>query len=535
MDKQKARVIAQISAVMQAKRWGEAEARLEAALKAYPSDYGFLEFAGVVKLNQKNPKEAARFFKKALKQAPKRAIAYRNLANAEALMGAPSQAQANLWKALKLDPKLTDAWMLLGHIHAQKGQDEKATDCYRKASRLQPDSTVIAVKLLTALNRQNKLDELTHHVEIIENLAPDQPAVKLFKAIISFRNKDFSSAKELLGTFDFRSKNMAQFRELELLRTRYLGLACDSLHLEAEAISHFTQAKALNRSFHQNPAPPAFFLKTCAMREAYFKSDVPKNWAARSSHNNEPVFMVGFPRSGTTLLDTFLRGHRGLALLEEKLTVSNMREVLGTSEQHDISALDTLDDKTLLSAKKKYYEELRVYKPKGLVIDKQPMNLVFAGEILRVFPRAKFIFVVRDPADAVLSCFMQSFRLNPPMAALDSLENAAKTYALSMQTWKNTLETLAPTVVTSRYEDLISDPEKTLRPIVSFLGVEWDSAVLDHQATAKNRSRINTPSHSQVVQPLYKSSVARWERYAHLMPEAVKILAPWRKEFGYSD
>jgi len=131
-----------------------------------------------------------------LKQEPKRAIAYRNLANAEAMMGAPSKAQ-----------------------------DGKAIDCYKKASRLQPDSTVIAVKLLTGLSRQNKLDELAHHVGIVEDLAPDHPAVKFFKAVICFRRKDLASAKELL-------------------RTRYLGLACDNLHLEAEAIDHVTRAKS---------------------------------------------------------------------------------------------------------------------------------------------------------------------------------------------------------------------------------------------------------------------------------------------------
>lgn len=535
MDQQKAKVVAQISALMRAQKWMAAVARLEEAFKVYPSDYGFLELMGVAKLNQKKPKDAARFFKKALKQAPKRAIAYRNLANAEVLMDEPSKAQANLWKALKLDPKLPDAWMMLGRIHAQNGQDEKATDCYRKAAQLQPDSAVIAVKLLTALNQQNKLEELESRVELIEKSAPDHSIVKLFKGIVLYRKKDISAAKDILEVFDFKSQSMAQFRELELLRNRYLGLVCDELHLETEAVEYFTRAKSLNRSFHQNPAPPTYFWEVCSMRDAYFKSEAPKSWVHKSSHKDEPVFMVGFPRSGTTLLDTFLRGHRDLALLEEKPATPELRISLGTSADSDISALDSLDEKALSVAKRKYFDELRSYRTKGLAIDKLPMNIVFAGEILRVFPRAKFIFVMRDPADAVFSNFMQSYKLNPAMAALDSLEDAAKTYALSMQTWKSTVQALNPAIITSRYEDLITDPEKTLRPIVSFLGVEWDGAVLDHQITAQNRGRIRTPSHSQVVKPLYQSSVARWERYAPHMREALEILAPWRKEFGYSD
>jgi len=89
--------------------------------------------------------------------------------------------------------------------------------------------------------------------------------------------------------------------------------------------------------------------------------------------------------------------------------------------------------------------------------------------------------------------------------------------------------------VESRYENLVHDPEATLRPIVEFLGVDWDKGLLDHQRTAKSRGVIGTPSYAQVVEPIYNTAVARWERYADLMPEALEILAPWRKKFGYSD
>lgn len=535
MDRQKTKLVAQISAIMQAQKWVAAEAHLEEALKYYPTDAGFLEFMGVAKLNQNNPKDAARYFKKVLKRAPKRAIAYQNLARAEIMTGALSQAQVNLRKALKLDAKLPDAWVLQGNIHANRNHIEKATVCYAKAAHLQPSSIFIAVKLLSILEQQNKLDALESHVNKLEKIAPDHPVVKHYRGTICFRRKQFQEAKTILESFDFKPKDMAQFRKLELMRTRYLGAICDGLHLESEAVSYFGQAKEINRGLHQNPAPPEYFWKMCEMRQAYFKGDRPQSSQILSSHKDEPVFIIGFPRSGTTLLDTFLRGHKGLSVLEEKPMVSNMRTVLGTSEQKDISALDAISKTTLSAARAAYFDELRKHKPKGLVIDKLPMNLVFAGEILRVFPQAKFIFAIRDPADVVFSCFMQSFKLNPPMAALDSLVDAAKTYAASMQAWTNTVQALAPAYVTCRYEDLITDPESTLRPIVSFLGVEWEDAMLDHQATAESRAKISTPSRTQVVQPLYQSSVARWQRYAPLMPEALKIIAPWRKEFGYSD
>ncbi|HIP23064.1 MAG TPA: sulfotransferase family protein [Rhodobacteraceae bacterium] len=523
--------MAHIRALINAGKWAIAEAKLEEALKRYPSEYAFLELMGVAKLNLKNPKDAARFFKKAIQKAPKQAMGYLNLASAEIMIGALPKAQATILKALKLDPRSADAWMLQGDIHAAKAQMEKALACYTKASRLQPNTLKFTVKLLVTLEAQNKIDELEQQLKAFDASAPDHPVIKLFKGVVNFGKSEFAEAKSILEGFNFATP----FHELELMRVRTLGLAADKLHLETEAMGYFAQAKALNRSFHQNPAPPEAFWEVCEMREAYTKNDAMKSWVYPSPHLDEPVFIIGFPRSGTTLLDTFLRGHKGLALLEEVPAVSKMRSALGTSANHSITALDDLDEKAISLARKAYFDEVRAHKPKGLVIDKLPMNLVFASEILRVFPRAKFILALRDPADAVLSCFMQNFRLNPPMATLDSPEDAAKTYAFSMQIWQNTAKALSPAFVTTRYEDLISNPEETLRPVVSFLGVAWEGAMLDHQTTAQARGHINTPSRTQVVKPLYQSAVARWERYAHLMPEAMEILAPWRKEFGYSD
>jgi len=535
MDRQRATLESQLLALVNAGKWTVAETRLEAALKIYSSDLAFLELMGITKLNLKKPKDAIKFLKKALVKAPKNVGIHLNLAAAHMMLEALPAAQATILKALKLDPRSADAWMMQGDIHTKKDRTDKAVECYKKAVNAQPDGLKFNIKLLMLLETLNKIEELEIQLEVFERSVSDHPIVTLFKGIVCFRNAEYKLAKDYLNSFTFENDKYAQFRRFELMRTRYLGLTCDELHLEAEAVSAFKRSKVLNRMFADRPAPPDVYWKACEMRENYYSAEVSASWQTKSSCEDEPVFLIGFPRSGTTLLDTFLRGQKGLALLEEKPAVAKLRAELGTSLGHDISIMNTVEQSTLSAARKAYFDELKSHKLKGLVIDKLPMNLVSAGEILRVFPRAKFILALRDPADAVLSCFMQVFDLNPAMATLDSPEDAAKTYAHSMQIWKQTVEALSPAFVTTRYEDLISDPEKAIRPVLSFLGVEWDDDILDHQKTAQNRGRINTPSRSQVVKPLYTTSMARWERYADHMPEAMKILAPWRKEYGYSD
>lgn len=535
MDRAKAKAIAQITAQMNAGNWAAAEASLLSVLKRYPADYGFLEFMGVVKMRRKQPEASAKFFKKALKASPRNPVAFRNLARAEQLLGRITSAQANLYKALKLDPRYAEGWYSLGKIQATKDQDDKAINSYSKALRLRPDAAAVAADLLLLLERRNRLDELEQHIDLFLKQAPDHPITQLFLGVLNCRNKDYEAAKSILESIDFSDDSVADFKTFELKRLRYLAKALDSLNLAEPAYKTFAEAKALNRALHKIKLDPELYRTALAARDAYFSSGTKPAWENLSTAKESPIFMVGFPRSGTTLLDTFLRGHKAISVLEEKPTVTKMRESLGTVLGFEPALLDQITPEGLNAARKAYLEALRSYKQQGLVIDKMPLNLSFAGEIMRVFPKARFIFVVRDPADAVFSCFMQNFKLNASMVTLENPLEAAKTYDSTMRIWHNAVDILNIPFVESRYENLVHDPEATLRPIVEFLGVDWDKGLLDHQRTAKSRGVIGTPSYAQVVEPIYNTAVARWERYADLMPEALEILAPWRKKFGYSD
>jgi len=143
-------------------------------------------------------------------------------------------------------------------LKAVKQAPKKPADGYRNAAGLQPDSVVTAVKLFTTFNQQNKIGEQKSRVEIIEKLMPGHSVVKLFWGLICYSEKDFSTAKNYWRLIHLYQKNWGGVRELEHLRTRYLGLVCDNLHLETEAAADFTRAKYLIFSIHQNPTPDCF-------------------------------------------------------------------------------------------------------------------------------------------------------------------------------------------------------------------------------------------------------------------------------------
>ncbi|HZU51436.1 MAG TPA: sulfotransferase [Sphingomicrobium sp.] len=243
--------------------------------------------------------------------------------------------------------------------------------------------------------------------------------------------------------------------------------------------------------------------------------------------------LVGFPRSGTTLLDTFLLGHPRTQVLEEIPLISAVEGVLG-----DMRDLPDRSPAELKRARDAYLAQLAGHvEPgfSGLVIDKMPLNMLAAPYLFSVFPDAPFIFAQRHPCDAVLGCFTQSFAPNAGMACFLDIHTAAQFYDAAMRMWTRSREALSLKVHTVVYEELVADPESALRPLIDFLALEWREELLDHRATAKARSGISTPSYNQVTQPLSRAASGRWKRYAKHLEPVLPILLPWAERLGYRD
>lgn len=153
--------------------------------------------------------------------------------------------------------------------------------------------------------------------------------------------------------------------------------------------------------------------------------------------------------------------------------------------------------------------------------------------LARLFPAARFIFALRDPRDVVLSCFMQTFTLNEAMRHFLSLEETADFYTAVMDVGRRTCAEVPERIHQVRYEDLVGDTEAEARKLLGSLGLPWEPAVLDFQATAKRR-RINTPSYHQVARPIYRDARGRWRRYAAELEPVMGKLEPYIEAFGYN-
>jgi hypothetical protein len=244
-----------------------------------------------------------------------------------------------------------------------------------------------------------------------------------------------------------------------------------------------------------------------------------------------PAFLVGFPRSGTTLLDTILMGHRSTEVLEEEPALVRAAQALG-----ELETLPAASEDDVRKARDVYFDTARSLtplEPGKLLVDKNPLSMNYVPVIRRLFPDARIILALRHPCDVVLSCFITNFQPNNAMANFLHLDTAAELYDLSFSYFEKARALLSPAVHTVVYENIVADRDRELRPLLDFLGLDWDDKLLDHQSTARSRAHIKTASYAQVVEPIYKSSAGRWQHYRKQLDPVIPLLEPWAVKFGY--
>jgi tetratricopeptide (TPR) repeat protein len=250
-----------------------------------------------------------------------------------------------------------------------------------------------------------------------------------------------------------------------------------------------------------------------------------------------PVFIVAFPRSGTTLLEQMLDAHPALVTMDEQpflqYAIDRMMD-LGIDYPAGLARLTPAQ----LAAVREYYWSLTRRKvqlsPGQWLIDKNPLNLLRLPAIRRLFPNARILLAIRHPCDVVLSCFMQHFRA-PEFALLcRDLPTLARGYRRSFDFWYEQLPLLQPVVREIRYETFVDAFEAESRDIMAFLGLDWAAAQRAPAAHAMSKGFISTPSYAQVIEPVNRRAVGRWKPYEAWFGEALSVLQPYLDRWGYT-
>lgn len=480
--------------------------------------------------------EAAASYRRAIQLHPNYLEALSNLGALLTSLDDIQEALRLLNKALALSPGAPQIHRNLGQILEREGRFVEALEKYRCATELAPDALDARISLASLLEKTNKLEEAAELVNGMLPHAPDDPSLLLVAAKLARRANNVDDAIAMLEKALGKQPGLSLAGDIHF----WLGQMYDKKNDIERAYAHFKVGNQLISQATGTSGDQDTFLERVKRLHGYLS---PKLGTLQSSHplsaeEANPVFLMGFQRSGTTLLEQILDSHPALQAIEEKPTVSTMVSAFEDMARGREDALATLTDAQVSTLRGVYFKEVARHiklQPGGILVDKMPLNTINVHLIWRVFPQAKFIFVARHPCDVCLSCFMQNFVMNEANAGFISLESAAKVYAEVMQTWLEVVAKLPLDYHRIRYEDLVANFEGETRALLEFLGVGWDDRVLGHTEHAIKRGTIKTPSYHQVTQPIYQHAKYRWKRYARQLEPVLPMLQPLIDYFGYRE
>ncbi|MGX7925533.1 tetratricopeptide repeat-containing sulfotransferase family protein [Tsuneonella sp. HG094] len=441
--------------------------------------------------------------------------------------GCYEEALPQLSEAARRGKRDAQVIVMIGLCYSGMEKLADAERAYRTALSIDPTSPDAILNLALQLERENREDEIERLAKAARKAGMDGAALWYCDALVLRRKGDNRAALDIIEAHHPEGMDV-------YAREQLIGQLADRV---GDADRAFAAFSAMNGEMLLTPSGQQHsgteYIRSIAEDTGTLTPQWYSHWTGEAPRDGRasPAFLGGFLRSGTTLLDTVLMGHADTEVREEQAMITRLREIAGSLE-----ALPTLPAERIALMRAAYFSELRAGGPVPagkLIVDKFPLMTLRAAYVHRAFPDAKFIFALRHPCDVVLSCWMQNFRITSAMSSFLTLENAARFYDAAMTHWERAREVLPLDVHTVRYEDMVVDLEGELRPLIAFLGLEWDDALLNHQKTARDRGYIRTPSYAQVTEKIYTRSSGRWESYRAHMEPILPILAPWVEKFGY--
>lgn len=526
------------TALWQAGRLDEAAQAFAAAVELTPGDARLLEQYGLLQLEAGKPAEARNTLLRAFGQSPDspgiRIHAARACSLCRDVRADHLVAPWRDW--LPLDD---DLQFELADVLSQLGEAVAAVELLEDLLQRLPGDRRIRLRLAGLYERINRVDEAGRLLDevaatgVADNASESREIMRQ-RAQLAMRQRDYGAARALLERAGPNS-------DADYGYWFALGSACDragdpAAAMQAFGVGHARQLDELRQAVPEFFEPDAEVLPK--VRSRVTTSDY-RNWPALQAPaaGQSPVFVVGFPRSGTTLLEQMLDAHPGLQSMDERPFFNTLSRQLesttGIEVPRDLGRLDQRDCDEL----RKGYMLMACAKIRrrwdAQLVDKNPLNMLWLPLIHRMFPEAKFILAIRHPCDVLLSCYMQNFRTAVLAVAGQSLERLAHAYVAAMQTWLHHVGVFKPDVFVSRYETLVADTPAQLGRIAGFLGLEDAGPMQQFDTRARAKGYIKTPSYTQVIEPINRRGVDRWQRYRDWFEPVLPILQPMLVHWGY--
>lgn len=466
-----------------------------------------------------------------------------------------------------------ELWRRYGGTLARAGHLEEGRAALAIALALEPDAYRARIDAGTIAFMRAELEEALAHFERAAALMPGDPEPLASLAAIAARQQRHGDARALAeralalrpglvtahmaiaradlleghaGRSDSRMTDLLDSAALnDAQRIGALDLRADARDALGRAADAFADYAGRNAILERVNAPRIASevgerrIEQARRLARWFERTPPGPWRARPGADTvrpvrEHVFLLGFPRSGTTLLEKVLAGHPDISTLQEVDHLAAAGEHL-LADDASLQALATLSPSQAGALREDYWRnvEASIAAPLAgrILVDKMPLHTVALPLIARLFPDATVLFALRDPRDVVLSCFRRRFQVNAAMFEFLTLEGAARYYDAVMGLARRYRELLPLRIHEVRHEAMVADLEGESRKVLEFIGADWNPAVLDFADRARNRTV--TPSDPQLARGLSSEGVGQWRRYEPSLRPVLGMLAPWVDCYGY--
>ncbi len=489
---------------------------------------------GLVLVAKARFEEAEQSFRQAISIEPDHLTALGNLANVLLSLQRPRESEDIARNLLQRAPRDLDGFVSLSAALMQQNRVQDAVTVVREGLRYNPEDLGLLMQLASASELINGLTEAQEAIQKAEVLAPDLSSVALLSGIVQRRLGNLRAAEQKLQ----RALSLGLNTSEQIEAFNQLGLTLDALGSPTEAFEAFSRSNQLiGQGVESERVNGRRFLQEVGAVQAFFSKKVLQELgAARAGEEDlELIFFVGFPRSGTTLMEQILKNHPRLITTDEDSPLAGvLREVRNTGPGYP-AYLANADEGFINQLRQQFYSECRQrfgdLTGKRLV-DKLPLNIVHLGLVSALFPNAKIVVALRDPRDVCLSCYMQKFRLNDAMVNFLEIKTTALAYHAVMGLWLHYREVLNIPWMEYKYEDLVSNFDATVASVLEFIGVEWDDIIREYREQTL-KTQVITPSYRDVTAPINNHAVARWRAYEQELKEVLPELSPYVTEFGY--
>ena len=453
--------------------------------------------------------EAEASYKKALLINKNDFVAVNNIANIYLTICQYDKAEKYYKRAISLNKNYFDAYYNLGATYQSKGDHKLAINYYKRAQKLKPDDITPQTAIANSYEKQGKLEKALEFIEplLSKNIITAEIADIYSKICLKNKNYDngISVIKKCLST---RTNPI-----LEQALHYSLGDILDKKKCFDEAFEHYKIANSM-RPYHYEKTSHEISFRHI---QDVFSNAEANISCATISNSNTPIFIIGMPRSGTSLIEQILSSHSEVCGAGELPYLGELAEqpYIENSNLRYPDNVENLNSEKLIELANAYLLKIKQHGDGSHYIsDKMPHNFLYVGLIRRLFPNCKIIHCLRNPLDVCLSVYFHNFNQNHPYSdSLNSLGHYYNQYRELMSFWQQQYDDL---IIDIRYEDLLSNAESNVKKLLQHVGLEWQEGCLKYY---ENKRTVSTPSYAQVTQPLYTTSMERWRNYSKHLEE----------------